>query len=216
MPTILPKGAHTRQTIIQEARDILNLAGINITIDVIAREMGVSKSRISNHFPTKDSLFIAILAEYEKELAKCVEKLKEEGFYEHLQGYLDGLSQIMDIQYKYRCGFIYLNVLSPSQHELKAHIESNYTRTIAAVKQRIVFLCDLGILNASILESSNWASFLFVYVNLLTQWVVHLYMYDSAKSYDENKKVYIMGIVRHLYLPYLTEKGKSQLAALKM
>jgi hypothetical protein len=41
-------------------------------------------------------------------------------------------------------------------------------------------------------------------------------MYDSAKSYHENKKVYLMGIVQHLYLPYLTEKGKSQLAALKM
>lgn len=208
----MPKGANTRLTIIHEAREIWNTAGIGITIDMIAREMGVSKSRISNHFPTKDSLFIAILGEYEKELASTIQTLYEAGFGHSLQAYANGLHQIMDVQYKYRCGIIYLNVLSPSQHELKSHTASNYARNLASIRQRMELFYEQGLIVHSVLEEPQWSAFVFVYINLLTQWVIHLDMYDNNKSYLENKKVYISGILKHLYAPYLTEKGKRQMA----
>jgi AcrR family transcriptional regulator len=212
----ISKGEATRKSIVEKARIIFNEKGIGITLEMIAAEMGISKSRISNHFPTKDGLFIAILREYETELAVVVGEQTAKGFQESLQAYADGLSEIMDIQFKYRCGIIYLNMLSPSQHELKMHTRENYTRTLQIIRARMQRMADLGIIDPGIFEEMNWQGFVFTYVNLLTQWVIHYDMYDSDLSYQQAKAKYLHGIIHHIYQPYLTTSGKQELAQLKI
>jgi len=210
----ISKGEITRLAIIDKARLVFNERGIGITLDAIAQEMGMSKSRISNHFNTKDALFGAILREYEEELAGLMKKLyaSDNGF--TLQTYVNSVSSIMDAQFKYRCGIIYLNMLSPSQHELKAHIRETYVRNQGFIRMRMQNMISLKLLNPNMLVEPNWSAFLFVYVNLLTQWVIHLDMYDSDKPYEENKANYIRGIITHIYLPYFTAKGKKEFEAL--
>jgi AcrR family transcriptional regulator len=211
----ISKGESTRLAIIDKARLVFNERGIGITLDAIAQEMGMTKSRISNHFNTKDALFGAILKEYEEELAALMKKLyaSDTGF--TLQTYVNSVSSIMDAQFKYRCGIIYLNMLSPSQHELKAHIRETYVRNQGFIRARMQNMIALKLLTPNMLEEPNWSAFLFVYVNLLTQWVIHLDMYDSDKPYDENKANYIRGIITHIYLPYFTSKGKKEFEALE-
>lgn len=210
----ISKGETTRLAIIDKARLILNERGIGITLDAIAQEMGMTKSRISNHFNTKDALFGAILREYEAELALLMKDIYayQNGF--TLQSYVEGMMGIMDKQYKYRCGIIYLNMLSPSQHELKMHINETYQRNKAFIRQRMQHMVNLKLLTPNILEEPSWSAFLFVYVNLLTQWVIHIVMYDGDKPYEENKENYIRGIITHIYLPYFTAKGKKEFEAL--
>ncbi len=213
--TQLTKGAATRLQIVEKARKIYNDHGIDITISTLAQQMGVTRSRISNHFPTKESLFIAILQEYEEEYAAIQKQYSSVEKSASLQLYVDYMGDTMDAQYKYRCGIIFLNVLSPSQHELKKQIRENYGRNLLLIRSRIQNLVDQGLVEPRVFREPAWSSFLFVLINLMTQWVVHLDMYDRNKSYAENKALYLRGIFTHVYLPYLTEKGKQALVHLK-
>lgn len=211
----ISKGEATRKSIVEKARTIFNEKGIGITLEMIAAEIGMSKSRISNHFPTKDGLFIAILREYEAELAEVAGKQYARGFQESLQSFADGLSEIMDVQFKYRCGIIYLNMLSPSQHELKMHIRENYARNLQSIRTRMQRMAELNIIDPAVFAEENWQGFVFAYVNLLTQWVIHYDMYDSDLTYLQAKSKYLRGIIIHIYLPYLTPAGRQQLELLK-
>jgi AcrR family transcriptional regulator len=210
----ISKGEATRKSIVEQARIIFNDRGIGITLENIAHEMGMSKSRISNHFPTKDGLFMAILKEYETELGQLVARLHEQGYGESLQTYVDGLGDIMDIQFKYRCGIVYLNMLSPSQHELKAHTQQTFQRNALSIRNRFQKLINAGIIDKRILDEPHWSAFLFVYVNLLTQWVIYFDMYDSPAEYSQCKMKYLRGIMYHAYIPYLTAKGKKEMEQL--
>lgn len=206
----LTKGAATRQRIIEKARAVYNEHGIDITIGKLANKMAMSRSRISNHFPTKDSLFVAIMEAYEQEYAVILAETAAGQRSPSLQNYVNMLWQIMDIQYKYRCAIIYLNVLSPSHHEVKKQVSTSYGKNLELIRERIKRMAKQKLLEPAVLSEPAWSSFLFVYVTLLTQWVTHLDMYDSGKSYEENKTTYLRGILTHLYVPYLTKKGKKE------
>jgi AcrR family transcriptional regulator len=210
----IAKGEHTRLTIIDQARAIFNQYGISITIDMVAREMGTTKSRITNHFATKDQLFIAIMAEYEQELGSLVAKWYPAGVEKSLQVYVDMLSEIMDMQFKYRCAIVYLNMLSPSQHELKQQTHANFKRTMGFTRQRMEGMQKAGLIHEAIFQEPAWSAFLFAYVNLLTQWVVFQDMYDDPGEYEVNKQKYLRGVMNHVYLPYLTKKGMKESEAL--
>ncbi len=206
----MTKGAATRQWIIEKARSTYNEHGIDITIGSLANKLGVPRSRISNHFPTKDSLFEAIMQEYEEEYAALLSKMAAGPKDAPLQNYVNTLWEVMDIQYKYRCSIIYLNVLSPSNHEVKEQVRISYQRNLKLIRTRIENMVEQKLLEPAVLSEPAWSSFLFVYITLLIQWVTHLDMYDDGKSYEENKTTYLRGTLTHLYVPYLTKKGKKE------
>jgi AcrR family transcriptional regulator len=59
------KGIEMRQNIVQEARRIFNKEGLHLTLDQIAQKLGITKGRITNYFPTKDKLFVALSQDYD-------------------------------------------------------------------------------------------------------------------------------------------------------
>jgi hypothetical protein len=105
-------------------------------------------------------------------------------------------------------------MLSPGQHELKQQTHDNFKRTTGFIRHRLEAMHKAGIIQEALFMEPAWSAFLFVYVNLLTQWVVHQDMYDNPAEYELNKKKYLRGVMHHLYLPYLTKKGKKELEAL--
>jgi hypothetical protein len=152
--------------------------------------------------------------EYEQELGNLVAKWFPEGVEKSLQAYLNMLSEIMDTQFKYRCTIVYLNMLSPSQHELKQQTHSNFKRTMGFTRSRMEGMHKAGLIQEAVFQEPAWSAFLFAYVNLLTQWVIHQDMYDNPEEYALNKKKYLRGVMNHVYLPYLTKKGMKELDAL--
>jgi AcrR family transcriptional regulator len=211
----VPKGESTRITIMDNARDIFNNKGINLTLDNLATEMKITKGKITNHFPTKDKLFLAILADYEEKLAALVIGMKEHYVSRTLSSLVTVLSNIMDLQYQYRCCIVYLNVLSPAQSEIRDHIKSTLGRNLGAIKVRMMGFVEGKILDSAMLEPDMFDAFIFIYINQLTQWVVYFDMYDKEKGFEKMKPVYIKGIMYHVYGPYLTVKGRKELQQLK-
>ena len=74
----LSKGAITRQTLITDARKVLNENGISLTLRELSSKMGVTIGRITNHFPTKDHLFVALSEDYEIQFNQLMKSLSVE------------------------------------------------------------------------------------------------------------------------------------------
>lgn len=206
------KGQNTKHSILDSARQIFNEKGLNITLEKIATEMGLTKSLITNHFSTKDSLFLAILRAYEEKLAYVTAEMKLADAVDFSE-LARGISAVMDVQYEYRCGIAYVAMVTQSQHELHKHISENYKKNVKNIFNRAKKMADVGILKPDILVASGFKTFVFQFTNILTTWVINLELYDSEQGYAKMKPVYIDAALS-CFKPYLTQKGEKQLSAI--
>ena len=210
----IAQGDLTRKLILDTAKQIFNEKGINLTIENLAAEMGIPKGRLTNHFSTKDKLFLAIMSDYEEKLAGKLAELKEYYLSKSLADVVSLISQVMDVQFDYRCAISFLTVLGPGQIELREQIQKGIRRNRANIHARIAAMVKNKLLIPDILEENRFESFIFIYVNVLTQWVNYYDMYDANLDFASAKPKYIRSILEHVYQPYLTRKGKKELQAL--
>lgn len=205
----LSKGQITRNTIVERSRSIFNEKGLDITLDAIAQEMGLTKGRITNHFPTKESLFLAIMGYYEWQLGEYVRHFKwaERSF--SMRTLAIFMSGIMDIQYENRCAIGYLAMVTEEKKDVFDGIQASYKRNVTAIRNRVSGMVSQGLLLPVILHAKVFPVFLFQYVNLLTNWVVSEQHYGLDAGYETMKPVYLQGIMQ-CYYPYLSPEGLDQ------
>lgn len=211
MVTKKPKGELTRLAILDQARILFNKRGIFITLDNLASAMGIPKGRITNHFSTKDKLFLAILAQYETARADMLLKNSKIYASSTLADYVAIIEKIMDIQYEYRSAIMYIMVLAQGQDELKEHVSDNFKRNKELIRSRLERLVDAKLIVPGILETMAFESFIFMYVNNVTQWIIYYGLYENG-DVNKAKSLYIRSILEHIYGHYLTVKGKKQLS----
>ena len=209
----LSKGQITRNSIVEKSRFIFNEKGLDITLDVIAQEMGLTKGRITNHFPTKESLFQAITTYYEWQLGEYMRaiRLPEHGI--NIQFLAQLISGVMDIQYENRCVIGYLSLVTEEKKEMFAYISENYKRNVQGIRNRVTAMVQQGLLVPEILHQKTFPVFLFQYVTILTNWVISEQHYNREAGYEKMKAVYLRGVMQ-CYLPYFTEEGRRQYEAL--
>lgn len=212
----MAKGNLTRQTILDAARHLYNEKGLNITLDTLASEMGVTKGRITNHFPTKEKLILAILQEYEVRLNQLRTDLESLSLVPKLDALVEVISRFMDLQYHYRCSMIYLNISSVGDTDIRKHVVESFRKRKQEIRSRMELLVKHKLLKEELLEQENFEAFLFVYVNQMGQWVVYHDMYSPDQSLAKMKPVYLRGIMNHVYMPYLTAKGLKELKQLAL
>lgn len=201
------KGEVSRVMILVEARKLLNTHGVGIGFEFIARQMGLSRGRITHFFPTKDSLMVGIMRDYEFALAELVLDFhwNKGSPFEQLFTITD---LILDLQYEYRCAHAYLAVLGKDQPEIQQHIEASYFNRVDGIRVRLKAMVESKLLEPRILEQMNMDIFLFQYTNLLTTWVISQEMYHRRTPYRRMKTIYLSGAMQ-LFVPYLTEAGKK-------
>lgn len=201
------KGALTRINIVENARTQFNEKGIGLTIEQLAKELGLIKSRITNHYPTKDSLFLAIIDEYEKKLAEYISAFQwnQSGpDFHHLKRLLLG---VMDIQYAYRCSIAYSSAIMPTGNELAQRISATAKSNKENIKRRLKVMVEKGLLEKRLLKKAELDLFFAGYLNLLTTWVTTIELYQANLSLKSIQHQYMQAIMR-CYLPYLTEQGR--------
>lgn len=211
----LQKGNLTRKAILEKSRKAFNEKGILLTLDTISAEIGINKGRVTNHFSTKEKLFLAIMSEYEELLGQKLSEIKEKYRSSKLIDIAEITSYIMDIQYDYRCCILYSIINRPSEKELIEHITLTHIDKSKRLRERISAMVKDGIIDPGVLRGNKWKAFLFLYINQMSHWVIHLDMFDSQEGYKSVKPIYLMGVMTHVYGPYLTEKGVLELQALK-
>ncbi len=202
------KGIEMRQSIILEARTIFNKEGLSLTLDQLAGKLNLTKGRITNYFPTKDKLFVALSQDYDLRFQELLASFTgEQKITFHWLTKV--FAAIMDLQYEYRSAIIFVATTSSSQKDMHEQITHSYKTNSKGVKQTVQTMIDAGLLKPELLEPENFEVFYFQHVNLFTTWVISLEIYDSTSSYKKMKPVYLKGILG-CYYPYLTKKGLTQ------
>lgn len=197
-----------RQSIIQEARKIFNKEGLQLTLDQIAQKLGITKGRITNYFPNKDNLFVALSQDYDlrfQELMASFGESQEISFDWLATVY----SAIMDLQYEHRSTIIFAATTSSGQKEMHEQVTHSYKTNSKQVSQMVNVLVDEGLIKPELQKPGNFDVFCFQHVNLFTTWVISKEIYYSTSSYKKMKPVYLKGIFG-CYYPYLTTKGLAQ------
>jgi AcrR family transcriptional regulator len=201
------KGEMSRAGILDEARKLLNEKGIGIGVELIARDLGLSRGRITHFFPTKDSLMVSIMRDYEHRLGELLRQFDWNQGSEFGQLF-SVLDIILDLQYEYRSAFFFLTSLGKNQPEIHDHIEASFFNRVDGIYMRIKMMVGAKLLETRILGKEQLDIFLFQYINILTTWVICQEMYYRRSGFKKMKPVYIMGAME-LFLPYLTIKGRK-------
>ncbi|MHA8088520.1 TetR/AcrR family transcriptional regulator [Aquirufa sp. Wall-65K1] len=208
------KGERSRENIILVASEVLNTYGSAITIDEIARYTEISKSKITNHFSTKEALFIAIADLYIHELQQYFDTIQFSDFF-NWKEYIGMLSDIMDIQFKYRNSIICIWTASFKDENFMVELKESFKLR----KKRMIWLFEKlvkeGYLHDSVFEEKNFEIFYHQHAILGVHWLNTYLLFDFQKSYQEVKPTYLAGTIE-IYKPYLTAKGLSEFEALDL
>jgi AcrR family transcriptional regulator len=209
----LTKGEKTRETILNEARRVFNEEGIFLTLSAISKKIGITSGGITNHFPTKEHLFVGLSEQYENELNELTSgfQFDIELDFRKLTTFF---SKVMDIQYKHRSVILFFSVMHQSQTVMMGQLLKTWLNRQARLERLINTLVSIGLLEEKILEPKEFAVFRFQYINLFTTWMMSYSLYDSGKSYELMKPIYLEGIFR-VFEEYLTENGKEQFDSLQ-
>lgn len=203
------KGEATRQNIVEETRKLFNKEGFAMTLSELASKLNISTGKITNHFPTKDHLYVALSKAYHEEFSALQSSFSwEAGFSINRLNDLIGL--IMDLQHKYRCLMLIACSTGLNQRVMLKQVTASWRNDKEGARVLVSSLVGAGLLDKSIETEYNFASFQFQFINLFTTWLVSFTLYDRDKKYSLMKPVYQRGLLMCLY-PYLTAKGRKQL-----
>lgn len=206
MGRLYRNGRMSRAMILEEARKIFNNRGLTIGVETLAQEMGLSRGRITHFFPAKDTVLVGIMQDYEHRMGELLQDFDWNSgtiFEQHFKV----LDIIMDLQYEFRCIFVFLAAQNRSSLQLSQAIEVSYLGRIDGMHMRIKTMVESKLLEPRILEKEQLNIFLFQYTTVLTHWVVSHEIFHSRSKYQDMKPVYIKGAL-YLFLPFLTKKGK--------
>lgn len=209
MANKIKKGDLTKLLIISEAKKVFNKNGLNLTLTELAGEMGVTISKITNHYPSKEHLFAALSVDYDKQLFELLESFSW-GVQISFDSLKNLMSKIMDLQYENRCLIIFATSAGLNKTIMSEQIEKSWNSSLSGVKVLFKNMVDAGLLTKNSVAPKNFEILRFQYVNLLTTWLVSYTLYDHKLSLKEVKRIYLMGILT-LFIPFLTQKGKLQL-----
>jgi len=140
------KGALTKHNIIEESRRILNEKGHALTLQELASEMDSSIGRITNYFPTKEHLFVALSEDYEHQKAELARTYKWDGSFSFVQ-LADYLHQVMKLQYKHRSLLLFVSSIGLQQRIMLRQISAKWRKNQTRVNDLVNTMVKANLLN---------------------------------------------------------------------
>ena len=204
------KGIETRRRILREVNKLYNEEGLNLTLGQIAGKLGVTLGSITNYFPRKEQLLLALFRDFDEKSDLLYRQFQNEEALLDFSGVVRYYHKVMDLQYRYRFAMAYLAVQPIGDPELQQHLQERYRLNRANLKKRVAFQVKSGSLKADLLDPAAFDSFCFQLYNLLTTWVISLQLYHQERGYSEMKPIYLRGIL-NCFTPHLTERGLAEL-----
>lgn len=202
------KGTRTRNSIIEQVNMLFNEHEKLLTLDEIAAKMGLSKSRITNHFPKKELLILAIFKKYGEQYNQLLSSYDPERL-SHFKELIELWGEVMDLIYEYRFSLSYVFVNPMKDEDLVRHFNESYERDKQGIYQLTELMVRSGMLDPQLLRPDNFEVYLFKFVTLFSTWIITLKIYDTKTGYEGKKPVYLKGLIS-CFEPYLTGEGKEE------
>ena len=207
------KGIETRRRLLRKLREALNEEGMLLTFDQLSKKLGVSKGQITNYFPTKERIFVALSEEYDEVLQETLSTFDWGEDY-NLFKLATLFEKIMDDQYRYRCVIYYTVVAPPSELGFSTQLQKSYEENVKKVRDMVELFVSKGLFRDALLEKPNYEVFLFQHLSVFTNWVMTIRTFQREEKYEREKQIYLFSILM-VYYPYFTERGREQFRELK-
>jgi AcrR family transcriptional regulator len=204
------KGNKTSDSIVDEVNRLLNRTETMLTLDEIASELKLNRSRITNYFPKKELLILAIYHRFTNKLNKLIDKYHPDNEKISMGNLVSYYSKIMDLLYDYRFAISYLFANPLNDDELSEHLQETYSANKNRLLNRVKILIDNGLIDKSLQDPEHFEAFSFQHANLLTTWIISFRLYDRKSGYKNMKPVYLRGLL-NCYFMFLTEEGKKEM-----
>ncbi|MHA8069917.1 TetR/AcrR family transcriptional regulator [Aquirufa ecclesiirivi] len=208
------KGERSRENIILLASEVLNTCGSSITIDEIARYTEISKSKITNHFSTKENLHIAITELYIRDMYDYFGSIVYSDQFSW-KDYIGILSDIMEIQFKYRSAIMFIWTASFKDEAFMEVINHSFLLRKKSMIGLFEKLVKENYLMDKVFEEKNFKIFYHQHAILGVHWLNTYLLFDYKKSFQEVKSTYLAGTIE-IYKPYLTAKGLAEFESLDL
>lgn len=186
----------TKQKIVSTAIQIFNKNGFGaISLNDIAKSMGVSRGHIAYHFKDKDALLEYIATDMWNQLD--LERAKSLSFPS-----FENLTKMMQVFMKYyeQYAFIFMDAQVTAHPLLQPMIEQKTKEAIEDNMRTIAFSVELGNMNPEPFEGA--------YYNLAVQfWMVSFFWYHQINFRSDAKQEDMMKMGWSLLIPHFTEKG---------
>lgn len=198
---------NTKELILKSALKLFNENGFsNVTIRMIAKEVGISSGNLNYHFKTKhqilETLYFAMIDVFDARLE--VAKSKDYDLYV----LITGMRESMTIMYQYRFIWSDLYYLYNQNETIQKHHKNSIMKKLSSWKMILEKLMDAGYLKE---ETLIYPNNLIVnrIVDFANSWIfaTSLYKnYENEIELVEDQAKYLFTI---LY-PYFTEKGLKE------
>jgi AcrR family transcriptional regulator len=212
MAVKLNKGELTKQSLLIGARTVFNQHGLLLTLNELAKRLNVSVSKISNHFPTKEHLFVEMSKEYDRELDVLMQKFDWQDKVDFQKLY-ELIGQIMTFQENYRSLLIYACSAGLNKNIFSHQVTESWNKRLKGLDELFELLVGAGLLQKDLLEKNKNEILRIHFVNLLTTWLVSYTLYEKGKPVKATKVLY-QKTVLHCFADFSTVKGKSQILSI--
>lgn len=195
----------TKERILATALRLFNEQGIDvITIRHIAKDMGISHSNIQYYFKNADEIIAAIYTNHINEMDELPVFSEQE--FQSLKSLEESITAVMEHIYNYRFIYIHFVVIARRLPEVK----KVYAKRFAIRREQFLLLFENyrrhGIVRDDIPEE--------VWENLVRMLYVIGDFWISANELTTGLKgkkavAFYVKMVKDLFFPYLTEKGRK-------
>lgn len=199
----------TKARILETARRLFNEQGYgNVTIRMIALELGISPGNLNYHFKTREDILDALYFEMVEAFDSRVDRLGEEEI--TLQTIKRDIHRSMARMIGYRFFWTDLYNLLRLSDAISAHFDGAYHRRYAGYEQLLGFLSGKGLL-AGFEFAAERQLLIERMIGFGNTWLYHSCVYGKAidAAYIDHQALSLMAMM----YPYLTEKGKADFRA---
>lgn len=198
----------TKDKILAHSLKLFNKEGVDaITVRHIAADMGISHGNLCYHYPNRDDIIKVLYFNMQEEVDKLYGNV-DFSSREILDGILF-IDKAYEIVYKYRFIVFNAHVIFSRIPEIKEH----YTKNVSVRKENLRNLVNT--LAAEKLLKKNITPQTFDYLNTQISMIVDFWVPYSEFAHPGSKaekKDFFIGMLVNVIMPYLSIKGKLQLA----
>ncbi|MBL8002406.1 MAG: TetR family transcriptional regulator [Flavobacteriales bacterium] len=200
------RGLATREEILEGALPVFNQHGDHTTLELLARELELSKGRITHHFPTKDLLLEGLLERYEQALNEAG-RLPDGPW--HLADVAASFGRSLDVIVAYQYIAVAHSTAITLGSRIHERVKESFARRLQSMRPFAEYLVHLGLLKEEVLGQRHFDTWSTALVMCFVAWPIHHQNVAAHLARSLSRSIALRACMNTM-APYLTAKGRLQ------
>ncbi len=197
----------TKKKILESARSLFNKLGYSqVTIRMIAKDIGISSGNLNYHYKTRDSILEDLYFEMVTVFDARLADLGNQKF--TIQSIKNDIESSMETMVRYQFFWTDLYNLLSQNKKIRDHFEDAYSKRKDGYRYLVRYLMDDGILS----EPSDFARYevlATLMIDFGNTWIYSSQLYNEKRISQDDISYQAYRLFLMMY-PYLTKKGKAE------